>query len=73
MFSSVRLDRDSFNGDPSFLGYLSKESPPIQERMIKILRRIYLLVDLPSMILFCCFRGGPSDFKRYELEGPWLT
>jgi protoporphyrinogen IX oxidase len=34
-----------------FLGYLSKEEPSTQIRLAKICKRMYLFVDLPSMIL----------------------
>ncbi len=34
-----------------FLGYLPKETPSVQLRLAKICRRVYVLVDFPSMLL----------------------
>lgn len=54
------------------LGYLVKEPQPVQERMIKIIRRVYLFVDLPSMILTVIFGIVLLIFKDINWKAPWL-
>ena len=54
------------------LAKLAKESDLVQERVIKILRRFYLLVDLPSMALAVVFGLCLLFLKDTNWKAPWL-
>jgi uncharacterized membrane protein len=54
------------------VGYLAKEPPLVLERMLKLSRRLYLLVDLPSMIIGIGLGIILLIFNGVNLRAPWL-
>lgn len=56
-----------------FLGYLVKEAPLVQERLSKIAKKMYLAIDLPSMILTVGLGLILLFFKEdINWKAPWL-
>ena len=56
-----------------FLGYLVKEIPSIQERIMKIVKKVYFLVDLPAMLLTIATGIVLLLFKEdINWKAPWL-
>lgn len=56
-----------------FLGYLVKEAPLVQESIGKVAKKIYLRVDLPSMVLGVGL-GLALLFLKEDInwKAPWL-
>ncbi|NGX62301.1 MAG: hypothetical protein K940chlam9_01798 [Chlamydiae bacterium] len=54
------------------LGYQGKETPEVQMRLGRILKRIYFFVDLPSMILAVTFGVILLFVREIDWKAPWL-
>ena len=55
-----------------FLGYLPKEEPSVQNRILRILRRTYLMIDLPSMSLSLILGVLLFIAKGVDFSQGWL-
>lgn len=54
------------------MGYLGKEDPLVQKRMGAIAKRMYLLVDLPSMLMAISLGLTLLFLKDMNWKAPWL-
>ena len=54
------------------MGYLTKEQPIVQERVRALVRRIYLLVDLPSMVIAVGLGISLLFLKDINWKAPYL-
>jgi putative membrane protein len=54
------------------LGYLPKEEPTVQSRFVRIFRRLYLFIDLPSMILALATGVVLLVIKGVDMKQGWF-
>lgn len=54
------------------MGYLAKEPPLVQQRVAALTRRMYLLIDLPSMLIAVILGLCLLFLKDMNWKAPWL-
>ncbi len=54
------------------LRYMGKEEEGVQKRIAALLKRLYLFVDFPSMLLAIIFGIALLILKNVNLKAPWL-
>ncbi len=54
------------------MGYLAKEPPLVQQRVAALTRRMYLLIDLPSMLIAVSLGLCLLFLKDTNWKAPWL-
>lgn len=54
------------------LGYLAKEEKSVQQRFIRIFRRMYFFIDLPSMILALASGISLLFLKDVNMKAAWF-
>ena len=54
------------------MGYLAKESVVVQHRVAYLARRMYLLIDLPAMLIAIALGLSLLFLKETNWKAPWL-
>jgi protoporphyrinogen IX oxidase len=55
-----------------FLAYQAEESPEMQLKFGKILKRMYFAVDLPAMVVTLALGMTSLFIKKVDFKAPWL-